>query len=256
MLDGRLLKRWRYVGVYGPELLCCFGAVSIGGVPQAFWAVWDREARRMHGRTRLGGRAVLLDGGRVRVRDGATAVDLLFDEHEGTPVEVTSQHGGREIWTRKRAGLSFSGSVVLDGRERAVVSRGVIDDSAGRHARHTAWAWSAGVGTTRDGAAVAWNLVDGVHDAAAGSERAVWLDGVPTETAPVLFDEALREVRSADGTLALRCSHEAVREREDDLLGIVRSSYVQPFGTFSGTLPGGLELAEGYGVMERHDAVW
>jgi len=36
----------------------------------------------------------------------------------------------------------------------------------------------------------------------------------------------------------------------------VRSEYEQPFGTFRGTLPGGLELAEGYGVMERHVAVW
>ena len=32
--------------------------------------------------------------------------------------------------------------------------------------------------------------------------------------------------------------------------------YVQPFGTFSGRLPGGLALAEGYGVMEAHDVLW
>ena len=28
----------------------------------------------------------------------------------------------------------------------------------------------------------------------------------------------------------------------------------QPFGTFAGTLPGGLELSEGYGVVEDHRA--
>jgi hypothetical protein len=35
----------------------------------------------------------------------------------------------------------------------------------------------------------------------------------------------------------------------------VRSSYRQPFGTFSGELAG-LELAAGYGVMEAHDVFW
>ena len=37
---------------------------------------------------------------------------------------------------------------------------------------------------------------------------------------------------------------------------VMRSRYRQPFGTFTGTLPGGIELAEGYGVMEEHDVLW
>ena len=36
----------------------------------------------------------------------------------------------------------------------------------------------------------------------------------------------------------------------------MRYSYLQPLGTFSGALPGGLELASGLGVMEHHDAHW
>jgi hypothetical protein len=36
----------------------------------------------------------------------------------------------------------------------------------------------------------------------------------------------------------------------------VRSDYEQPFGTFHGRLADGVELAEGFGVMERHAAVW
>jgi hypothetical protein len=31
---------------------------------------------------------------------------------------------------------------------------------------------------------------------------------------------------------------------------------VQPFGAFSGELPGGIELAGARGVMERHFARW
>ena len=37
---------------------------------------------------------------------------------------------------------------------------------------------------------------------------------------------------------------------------VVESEYRAPFGTFSGTLPGGIELARGLGVMEHHRALW
>ena len=53
----------------------------------------------------------------------------------------------------------------------------------------------------------------------------------------------------------LRFAAEATRERRENLL-LVRSFYRQPFGTFSGALPGGVALAEGYGVMEEHDVRW
>lgn len=248
-------KRWRYVGVYGADLMCCFGVVSIGGLPQRFWAVWDREQRRLRERTRFAAGAVVLEPGRVRVRDRGVAIDLTYDEHASTPVEVRSQHGGNEIWTRKRV-ARITGEVVLDGVARRLDAHGIVDDSAGRHARHTAWCWSAGVGVAETGAAVAWNLVTGIHDAPAGSERAVWVDGVPAEASPVRFADDLTSVAADDGSLQLHCLAEAVRSREDNVLGLIRSSYEQPFGTFSGTLPGGVVLAEGFGVMERHDAIW
>ena len=53
----------------------------------------------------------------------------------------------------------------------------------------------------------------------------------------------------------LRFALEARRARHDEL-GLFASDYEQPFGTFSGTLPGGLALAEGFGVMERHRVRW
>jgi hypothetical protein len=131
-----------------------------------------------------------------------------------------------------------------------------------------------------------------VHDAPEASERTVWIDGVPHEVAPQLFAADLSRV----GDLAF----ERWSAREHSMsLGLARSSYVQPFGRFSGVLPGGaggrpsgvlpggaggggngvlpggagggpsgapgrlgdappagLELAEGYGVMEDHDVRW
>jgi hypothetical protein len=105
------------------------------------------------------------------------------------------------------------------------------------------------VGRAVDGRALAWNLVSGVNDPPSGSERTVWVDGEPREVPRCTFAEDLRSVDE------LRFEPEAVREHHDNLV-LLRSSYRQPFGSFGGVLPGGIELAEGYGVMEEHDARW
>ena len=53
----------------------------------------------------------------------------------------------------------------------------------------------------------------------------------------------------------LRFEEWSAREDHTNLL-LFRSDYRQPFGTFSGRLPGGPELSEGYGVMESHEVFW
>ena len=42
--DRRPLKRWRYLGLYGEDLMLCAAIVRVAGLPQAFWATWDRHA--------------------------------------------------------------------------------------------------------------------------------------------------------------------------------------------------------------------
>ena len=130
----------------------------------------------------------------------------------------------------------------------------MIDDTAGYHARVTEWRWSAGVGAAPDGTPLAWNLVAGVNDPPVGSERAVWVAGKPSEVAPVRFAENLSEIVAADGS-RLCFTTEAERHRRENLL-IVRSDYRAPFGVFSGTLPGHIQLAHGLGVAEHHRAYW
>jgi hypothetical protein len=129
-----------------------------------------------------------------------------------------------------------------------------VDDTAGHHARVTEWRWSAGVGERADGTALAWNLVDGVNDPRHGSERAVWVAGTPGEPPPVSFATDLSSIECEDGSV-MQFAPEAERRRTDRLL-LVSSDYRAPFGTFSGTLPGGVELASGLGVMEWHRARW
>jgi hypothetical protein len=88
----------------------------------------------------------------------------------------------------------------------------------------------------------------------ASSERAVWVAGEPHEVATVHFAADLSRIESADGS-QLHFTAEAQRSRRENLL-LVRSDYHAPFGTFSGTLPGGVELAHGMGVVEHHRARW
>jgi hypothetical protein len=241
----RPLKRWRYVGVYGPDVMLCAGIVAIAGVRQSFWAVWDRS--RLWERTRLRGGRVALPDGAARVSEREVSVDLAV-EPNGEAIEVVSRHGESYIWTRKTP-VRATGLLTLEGSTLAIDAPGLLDDSAGYHARRTAWEWSAGAGTSVDGASVLWNLVAGVHDAPVGSERTVWIDGAASEVGPVAFAEGL------DAVGDLRFTPEAERVRRDDLV-LVASDYRQPFGTFAGTLPDGTELARGFGVMERHRARW
>jgi hypothetical protein len=246
-LGARPLKAWRYVGVYGPELMLCLGRVRIGRARQAFWAVWDRNRGRLHERTVLGHGAVRLATGHCRLTERAVQIELFLEEGPG--VETVCPSAAAYAWTRKQAGVRARGTVVLDGVTHVLDGAAVIDDTAGYYERHTEWRWSAGVGRTADGRGMAWNLVDGVNDPPAGSERTVWVDGTPYEVGPSRF---AADLSSVDG---LRFTAESTRERRENLL-LVRSTYRQPFGTFTGTLPDGTELAEGYGVMEEHDVWW
>jgi hypothetical protein len=242
---GRQLKRWRYVGVYGPELMLCAGRARVGVIPKSWWAI-VQPGRPM----REGQKGIRFDGSRVLVEDGDVRVDLLVDEAGGVE-SVNAHQGNGYVWTRKQAGVPVRGTVSIDGREFDVDALGAVDETAGYHARHTAWLWSAGAGRGAGGERVGWNLVTGVNDGPTSSERTVWVDGEPEEVSPSDFAADLSRV---DGLVFQEWPDSA---RVDDTNVLVFSSrYRQPFGSFSGTLPNGIELAEGYGVMESHEVTW
>lgn len=243
---SRPLKRWRYVGVYTPEVMLCVGEARVGPVPHRWWAVALPDGSLFE-RTAGSRSGVRMEGSHVSVRSEHVQIELELEEREG--VETVSAAGTSYIWTRKQAAVAVRGSVTLGGRVRSFVGQvAVVDDSAGYHPRRTSWRWSAGVGRSQDGRAVGWNLVEGVHDSARKSERTLWIDGRPCELDPVAFAADLSTVGG------LRFTEWSAREAHTNLL-FVRSDYRQPFGTFEGEV-GGVRLAEGYGVMERHEARW
>jgi hypothetical protein len=228
--------------------MVCVGDAHIGLIHQRFWAVatsdgrlWEKTSVFGSGGARIAGPEVSIDADGVRAR--------LRVEEAAEPVETLSPHGNSYIWTAKQGGVRVSGLVELDGEPIQFEERGIVDDSAGYHARHTVWSWSAGVGILTDGRPCAWNLVTGVHDAPEASERTVWIDGVPSEVGPVEFASNLTRVGD------LTFTEWSAREDNTNAL-LLRSKYRQPFGTFTGELPDGNELRQGYGVMESHDVYW
>jgi hypothetical protein len=252
---SRPLKRWRYVGVFCQELMACAAIVQVGPARQTFWAVLTREDSRLFERTRLLPRrgAVELEPGRLGVRDGGVALELALEEDAG--IEAVCPHGDAYVWTRKQAGIRAHGTLARDGAApRPIEALAVVDDTAGYHARVTEWHWAAGVGVDPTGATLAFNLVEGVNDPPTGSERAVWVNGKPREVPPVRFAADLGSIEASDGS-RLSFAAEARRSRRERLL-LVSSDYRAPFGTFGGTLPGGIELAHGLGVVEHHRARW
>jgi hypothetical protein len=232
--------------------MLCAARAEVGPLTQSFWIFLDRQTPQHAARTilRPGSREVTLDGPRLEIDGPELRASLRLGEVD--PIEATNPSGKASAWTRKRVGMPVEGTVEVPGRRWQINGRGVDDESAGHHQRHTRWRWSAGVGEAVDGRSLAWNLVEGIHDPPQGSERAIWIDGEPSEPAPVQF-RGTEGIDLGDGErLEFRGESEHVHN-ENYLL--IRSDYRHQFGSFSGAL-GGLELAEGLGVMEEHDAHW
>lgn len=249
---GQLRKRWRYVALFAEELMLCAARAEVGPLTQSFWVLWDRETQHQWAHTALrpGSREVTLEGPRLEIDGPGLRASLELGD--AAPIEVTCPSGKSWAWTRKRAGMPVAGTVEMPGRRLQVSGRGIDDESAGYHQRHTSWRWSAGVGTSVEGRNLAWNLVEGINDPPQGSERAVWVDGEPAETPPVRF-RGLDGIDLGDAD-SLDFASESAHARDDNYL-LFRSRYRHRFGSFAGTL-GGLALAEALGVMEEHDATW
>lgn len=249
---GQLRKRWRYVAVFAEELMLCAARAEVGPLGQSFWVLLDRERGQQWAHTNPlpGSREVILDGSRLEIDGPGLRASLELGEV--TPIEATCPSGKSVAWTRKRAGMPVAGTVEIPGHRWEIAGRGVDDESAGHHQRHTHWRWLAGVGESVEGRNLAWNLVEGINDPPLGSERAIWVDGDPTEPPAVRF-------RGLDGidlgeAGSLEFAPESRHAHDDNYL-LIRSRYRHRFGSFSGSL-GGLDLSQGLGVMEEHDALW
>jgi hypothetical protein len=201
-------------------------------------------------------------------------VDLAMRE-TGTGITAVAEvrRGGESTVsvTAKACGLPVAGGfrVHADGGVTAYDLTGGFggyDMTRGSLPRHTAWRWAFGTGRIADGTVVGFNLTEGFSGVGERSrEGAVWVDGRPHPVDPRLrfaFDRGdVRkpwQITSADGSVRLRFDPIA-EHRELVDVRVLRSSFVQPVGHFSGELEvAGRTIAlDGLpGVVEDQDIVW
>ena len=224
--------------------MLCVASVRIGPARQAFWAVWDRPPAGCTSGRRSARGAVELSPGGARLADARASSSSSRStrppgSRRSAPAATATPGRASRAASRPAAGSRSTA------RRRPVEARAVIDDTAAYYQRHTALALVAPAsGTAADGRALAWNLVAGRQRPAA-RQRAHRVDR--RRAARAGAGHLRRRPRPASASCASPPRPPA-SSREN--LVLIRSRYRQPFGTFSGALPGGVALAEGFGVME------
>jgi len=197
----------------------------------------------------------------VEGRAGDAELDLALDAADRTAITAVCPVEGRTEGvnlTQKEPGVPVSGRVSVSGRStpKAVANRafdgaGLLDYSHGLLARDTRWEWAFASAQATDGTPVAFNLVDQFND---GRENVVWVDGEPRAVGAATLETGEEwGVTTACGTVDAALAVEGRRQQEIDI-GLVRSSYDQPLGRWTGTVAGH-EVA-GVGVAEQHHTRW
>jgi hypothetical protein len=129
--------------------------------------------------------------------------------------------------------------------------------------RQTFWNWASGGGTDINGRKIGFNFSQGVNETGF-TENAFWIDGkmAKVDTVDFKYDDLnmLSEwkIASSDGKVNISFKPEGERAKNLNI-GIIKSYYHQPFGTFTGEFNDGKEkyiLKEVYGFTEEHEAVW
>lgn len=281
--QGRL-RRWSYLAAADDEVAAGAAIVDLGYTVASFlWICrggqvtqWERKGLPgRHGRvpttTDAGGAWFRVGRDEVRVGPDGTlraevgqgsrrlAIDLAVRPDTPALIVVPTAGGGWNA-TQKVAGEPASGSVTTpEGRHEMTSGSAWRDYTVGRQDRDTRWRWAAGAGRTEDGR-VGINVSTGMNEHPPG-ENLVWWEGVPY----ALPLDRLEPVGAYDGPWRLSGPDwsldfvpQGVRAADENLL-VVRSQYVQPIGTFHGTLPGPDGRARPvtlHGVTEDHRARW
>jgi hypothetical protein len=289
-------KRWVYVAVTAGDLLVTAVICRFGYASNSFAFVYDRADGRMVARYSAVAPPFAADVGdtggegcRARFRWlGAdlsiarghgerdyrleiTAPDLRVSARlstEGMPppigaVAPLAGPPGLFNATEKGVLLPAVGEVVAAGRHYALDGGlGGYDFTSGLLARRTAWRWAFALGRARTAERVGLNLVQGF---VGEPECALWVDGEIYPLSEGRFELDLAKplqpwrVRTADGEVDLRFEPGAIHAETHDF-GVVASRFIQPAGSYSGTLRVAgrepLELDGVLGVAEDQEVRW
>jgi hypothetical protein len=283
-------KRWVYAAISTEELWLSFAIVRTGYVATAFAFAYDLIGRRMlvdgtvlgpppvacvsddlHAsgelaRFALGATRLALRRGasglevHVRMRD--LELDAVIDETAGPPAITAIARLGDGLLdaTEKRALLPVSGRARCGSRAIDLAGgRAGYDYTHGLLPRHTTWRWAFAMGKAASGEPIGFNLVRGFVGEA---ECAAFVGGEVFPMAEPAFEldlaEPLRPWRLVGSGIDLAFAPGAMHAETKNLF-FLKSRFVQPVGTFSGTLRVNgrdVTVAGLPGVVEDQDVLW
>jgi hypothetical protein len=282
-------KRWVYAAFSSDEIWIALAVVRTGYAATAFSFAFDRKAHRMLAEATVLGPptfahvadgpheegavarfsrgkssvVVARAGSRLDVRAslGEIRVEAVLDERDAPAVSAIASLGdGLFDATEKRALLPTSGHADIAGRSFDLSGAfGGWDYTQGLLPRRTRWRWAFGLGRTTEGEPLGFNLVSGFvgepECAAFAGGRVHPLFEPRIELEP---GQPMRPWRVQGEGIDLRFTPSAVHRQRTRLV-VVRSSFVQPVGTFEGTMRVGgtnVRLDGLPGVVEDQDVLW
>jgi len=194
--------------------------------------------------------------GELLAAGGAPALTVISPVAGGGVVNLTQKWAGMLAFGKlEAAGRSYN----LDG------GVGGLDYTHGYLARHTAWRWAFACGRLADGTPLGLNLVEGFNEGdETANENALWVgrELFPLPRVHFEFNKAdvLDEwkVTCSDGSIDLRFRPIGAHREERDLM-LVKSHFVQPVGTWKGSVTVGgrkVDFDQVPGVTEDQDILW
>lgn len=283
-------KRWVYVAIAAPDVWLSVAIVRTGYAATAFVFVYDLQGKRMLvDRTVLGpaplakvaadmhvaGEVASFAKGKSRltmirkgttlditVRLGDLEVDAVIDETSGPPAlsAIARLGDGLVNGTEKRALLTVRGKARSGSRE-ITLDGGTAgyDYTHGLLPRHTKWRWAYGLGRSDAGEPFGFNLVQGFVGSA---ECAAFTGGEVLPIGEPRFDfdldEPLRPWKLTGPGIDLSFEPGGMHADNTNLV-LIRSRFVQPVGTFTGSIRAGgrdVRLTNVPGVVEDQDVLW
>jgi len=174
---------------------------------------------------------------------------------------------GRSMYSHKVA-LPLEGTLRVGARRlRAdpTTSFAILDVHQAHYPHHTWWRWATFAGRDRRGRALALNLTcNPNHHDDRINENALWLDGALQHLGPARFEldpaRPLRPWQLGEAGGAVELTFTPLGERREALrLGLLRSVFHQPYGTFRGSVRFAgepIEVDGLFGLCEDHDSLW
>lgn len=278
-------KSWVYVGAFTDLFGIGCALVDAGYLGHAFVYVFNRETKVLFEddiaapfgfarKFQSGLRTEWMIGNRrkqwhlrptdlgwlITFHDKKNSLRLHVDQSTTGISTLVPSHRRPFHYTYKATMLSVDVELAVNGHSERFTAIGLLDFSKGYPPRRTYWNWASGVGETKNGGCLGFNLVSEFNN---GLENALWYQDrlIPLSQATFQYKPQHTDnewcIRTTDGVLALTFTPEILRRGKLNF-GLFKNDFIQPFGHFTGriSLDSHEEAFSAEGIVEQHEALW